>query len=42
MIVKKHVDEIDCENLLELGAPNDEYDYESRTVSEMLRSISPP
>lgn len=21
-----------------LGAPNDEYDYESRTISEMLRS----
>lgn len=38
MIVKKHVDEIDCENLLEFGAPNDEYDYESRTISEMLRS----
>ena len=39
-IVKKYVDEMDYENLLALGAPDDEYDNESLRISQSIDSSS--
>ena len=36
LVVKKYMDEYDYESLLELGAPDDEYDIESRVISCLI------
>ena len=36
LVVKKYMDEYDYESLLELGAPDDEYDIESRVISRLI------
>lgn len=35
-VVKKYIDEADCEGLLALGAPDDEYDKESLKISQLI------
>ncbi|MBR3516650.1 MAG: hypothetical protein IKO10_10080 [Lachnospiraceae bacterium] len=35
-IVKKYIDEKDPERLLAMGAPDDEYDIESRKIAERI------
>ncbi len=39
-IVKKRIDEADPENFLGLGAPENEYDYESGRIAEKIGDIS--
>ncbi|MBQ8397879.1 MAG: hypothetical protein IJX53_06760 [Clostridia bacterium] len=41
-IVKKHVDQLDRMGLLAIGAPPDEYDLESRRISEHITRQSTP
>ncbi len=35
-IVKKHIDELDYCGLLDMGAPSNEFDFESRMICERL------
>ena len=35
-IVKKYIDEYDFDDLLAIGAPKDEYDYESTRISQRI------
>lgn len=35
-LVKKYIDEYDFEDLLAIGAPNDEYDSESREIASLI------
>ena len=39
-IVKKRIDELDPENLLKLGAPDNEYDFESSKITDKIRDSS--
>ena len=39
-IVKKHVDRLDRMGLLDMGAPKDEYDIESRLIGERITADS--
>ncbi len=36
--IKRALDEVDIEGLLELGAPSDEYDLEARSILEGVTS----
>ncbi len=40
-VVKKYIDKLDCEGLLALGAPRDEYDRESQRICQMIDKNSP-
>ncbi|MDO5149788.1 MAG: hypothetical protein ACI4KB_10665 [Oscillospiraceae bacterium] len=35
-IVKKYIDEYDFDDLLAIGAPNDEYDLETKRISQRI------
>ena len=39
-IIKKHIDSIDYYGLLSGGAPNDEFDNESRTIAGLISTES--
>lgn len=39
-IIKKHIDSIDYYSLLSGGAPNDEFDDESRTIAGLISTKS--
>lgn len=39
-IVKKYIDKYDFDGLLEMGAPEDEYDVESQRIAEMITEDS--
>ena len=39
-IVKKHVDRLDRMGLLDMGAPKDEYDIESRMICDQITDES--
>lgn len=36
LIVKKYIDKMDYFSLLDSGAPNDEFDYESKIISSRI------
>ncbi len=38
--VKKYIDEYDFDDLLAIGAPNDEYDMESERISQIINKES--
>ena len=37
LIVKEHIDRLDRMGFLDMGAPTDEYDIESRKISEVIQ-----
>lgn len=39
-IVKKYIDEYDFENLLAIGAPQNEYSLESKRISDLITNES--